>query len=201
MIRGVAVGYFSRARCRLQDDLDVGFSHGLADFVVDDEAAVAVEDGAEEVEGAGDVEVADVDVPVFVGLKRLDEAGALFGRFGGSTGQESGGLEDAVDAGRATGGDVGVEHHEGKAAVAVERVAAGEGVDAVLLIVGEPVVAGDEGVVLVGLAEPVFPVVELAGGDAEPGEEATSGEVRLVAPVADKVDELVAGVVGHPAGL
>ena len=34
---------------------------------------------AQEVEGAGDVEVADIDVPVFVGLQRLHEAGAFFG--------------------------------------------------------------------------------------------------------------------------
>ena len=52
----------------LDDGGHVGFLHFVADFVVDDVAAAAVEDGAKEVESAGDVEVADVDVPVFVGL-------------------------------------------------------------------------------------------------------------------------------------
>jgi hypothetical protein len=32
-------------------------------------------------------------------------------------------------------------------------------------------------------------------------EEAVGGDVRLAAPVADEIDDLVAGVVGHPAGL
>ena len=41
-------------------------------------------------------------------------------------------LEDAVDAGRAAGDDVGIEHHEGQPAIAFERVAAGEGADALL---------------------------------------------------------------------
>ena len=177
----------------------VDFLHFLADFPVDDVAAAAVEDGAEEVEGAGDVEVADIDVPVFVGHERLDEAGAFLGGRGRVPGQEPGGLEDAIDAGRAAGDDVGVEHHEGQPAIAFEGMAAGEGADALLLVVGEPVVARHPGVVLVDFAEAAFPVVELAGADADPGEEACHGDLRLVAPGADEIDDLVAGVVGNPA--
>ncbi len=112
-----------------------------------------------------------------------------------------GAFEDAVDAGRAAGDDVGIEHHEGQAAVAFERVLAGEGADALFLVVGEPVVARHPGVVLVDLAEALFPVVELAGADADPGQEATDGDLRLVAPVADEIDDVVAGVVGHPAAV
>ena len=68
-----------------------------------------------------------------------------------------------------------------------------------LLVVGEPVIAWHPGVVLVDLAEALHPVVELAGADADPGQEATDGDVGLVAPGADEIDELVAGVVGNPA--
>ncbi len=185
----------------LQDNFDVGFLHFFADVVADDEAAAAVEYRAEEVEGAGDVEVADVDVPVLVGLERLDEAGALLGRFGRRTGEKSGGFEDAVDGGGAAGGDIGVEHHEGESAIAFERVGAGKGVDAFLFVVAEPVVAGDEGVVLVDLAEAFLPVVEFAGGDAGPGKEATSGNVRLVAPVSGRSRRSGRGCRGVPSGL
>jgi hypothetical protein len=51
----------------------------------------------------------------------------------------------------------------------------------------------------VDFAEALLPVVEFARADADPGKEATDGNVRLVAPVADEVDELVAGVMGNPA--
>jgi len=61
------------------------------------------------------------------------------------------------------------------------------------------VVAGHQGVVFVDLAETPLPVVELAGADAEPGDEATSRQFGLVAPVADEIDERVADVVGDPA--
>ena len=110
-------------------------------------------------------------------------------------------FEDAIDAGGAAGDDIGVEHHEGEAAIALVGMGAGEGADVFLLVVGEPVIARDPGVVLVDFAEALFPVVELAGADADPGEEATSRDAGLVAPSADEIDEGVTGVVGYPAGL
>src|SRR5947209_5151821 len=45
--------------CPLDDRLDLGLLHRLADLPVDDEAARAVEDAAEEEEGPADVEVGD----------------------------------------------------------------------------------------------------------------------------------------------
>jgi hypothetical protein len=55
--------------------------------------------------------------------------------------------------------------------------------------------------VLVDFAEALFPVVEFAGADADPGQEATDGDVRLVAPTPNEIDELIAGVVGNPTAL
>ena len=98
----------------------VDFLHFFADFPVNDEAAVAIEDGAQEVKRAGDVEVADIHVPVLVGLQGLDKAGAFLGDVGRLPGQQSRLFEDAIDAGRAAGDDVGIEHHEGHAAIAFE---------------------------------------------------------------------------------
>src|SRR4051794_26552284 len=81
----------------LDDGLHVGFLHFLADFPVNDETAAPVKDGAEEVKGAGDVEVTHIDVPVLVGLQRLYEAGTFFGGRGRLPGQQPRGFEDAVD--------------------------------------------------------------------------------------------------------
>jgi len=67
----------------LQDGSHVGILHFFADFPMNDEAAEAVEDGAKEVEGAGDIEVADIDVPLVVRLKGLSEAGSFLGDGGG----------------------------------------------------------------------------------------------------------------------
>ena len=183
----------------LEDGLDVTFLHFFADFPVDDEATVAIEDGAEEVERAGDVEVTDIDVPVFVSLERLDEAGAFLRDIGRRAGQETSGLEDAIHTSRAAGDLIGIEHHEGQPAVAFERILASEDADLFFFVVGKPVVARHPGVVLVDLAEALLPVVELAGADADPGKEATDGDLRLVAPFADEIDDGVTGIVGNPA--
>jgi hypothetical protein len=53
----------------------------------------------------------------------------------------------------------------------------------------------------VDLAEAFFPVVELAGGQVDPDAEAASREAGLAAPVADEINDGVAGVVGNPTAL
>ena len=108
------------------------------------------------------------------------------------------GLEHAIDTGRATGDDVGVEHHESQSAIAFERIGSGEGADGLFFVVGEPVVATHKGVVFVDLAEALFPVVEFAGGDADPTLEAISRDVGLTAPETDEINGGVARVVRHP---
>src|SRR5215831_1950088 len=62
----------------LDDRLDLGLGHALLDLPVDDEPAVAIEEAAEREERAGNVDVGDIDVPVFVGPPGLLKALALF---------------------------------------------------------------------------------------------------------------------------
>jgi hypothetical protein len=69
-----------------------------------------------------------------------------------------------------------VEHQEGQPAVALQRKQLVEAEDGLLLGVLEPVVAGDPGVVLVGLAVAVLPGMPLGGGDADPQKEASDGD-------------------------
>ena len=64
--------------CSLEDGFNLALLHGFADFPVDDGPAIAVENAAQEVESAGNVEVADIDVPVLVRLEGLHEASAFF---------------------------------------------------------------------------------------------------------------------------
>ena len=155
---------------------------------------------AKEIKSAGDVEVADIDVPFLMRLQGLDEAGAFFGDVGRLPGQESRRFEDAVDAGRAASDDIGVEHHEGQAAIAFERMSAGRRrrCGAFSSSVSQWS-RGTQALCSLTLPKRCDPVVVLAGADADPGQEATDGDLGLVAPVADEIDELIAGVVGNPA--
>jgi hypothetical protein len=78
---------------------------------------------------------------------------------------------------------------------------AGEVANAFLLVRQEPVIARNPGVVLVDLAETLDPIVILAGADADPGQKVRRGDVALVGPGSDEIDDLVAGVMGDPAAL
>src|SRR5262249_30229467 len=53
----------------LHDLLHVGLGHRLAQFPMDDEAATAVEQAAQVVERAGDVDVRDINVPMLWGRR------------------------------------------------------------------------------------------------------------------------------------
>jgi hypothetical protein len=116
---------------------------------------------------------------VLVGLERLHEALALGRGLGGVAVQQAGGLEDAVDAGGATGHDIPVEHHEGQTAIALQGELLVEVEDGLLLLRLQPVVAWDPGVMLVGLAVAALPGVPLGRGDAQPQQEANDGNAGL----------------------
>jgi len=80
-------------------------------------------------------------------------------------------------------------------------MAAGEGADTLLFIVGKPVIARHPGIVFINFAEAADPVVVLTGTDADPVQETRDRDVGLVGPGADEIDKLVARVVGNPANL
>src|SRR5215813_12812848 len=94
MIRGVTPGNFSRARWMI---CSMSASVIVTHFPVDEEAATAIQEAAQVVERAGNVEVRDIDVPVFVRPQGLDEALALGGGLGRVAVEQAGLLEDAVD--------------------------------------------------------------------------------------------------------
>src|SRR6185437_117429 len=146
----------------------------------------------------GDVDVGDVDVPVLVGAQGLLEARPLLRGLVVARLDRAGLAQGAVDARGAGGDDVGIEHHEGEPPVALQGVGPVELEDGRLLPRFEPPVARDQGVVFVGRSVARPPVVELAGGDAEPADEASHGDLGAFGPVPDEVDDGVAGVVGNP---
>jgi hypothetical protein len=168
---------------------------------MNDETRAAIEEAAQVVEGTGNVEVRDIHMPVFVGAQRLNEALALGGRFGRMPIEQASLLEDTVNTGRTTGSDVLVEHHEGQSTVALQREEGMEVEDGLFFLVLQPVVAWNPGIVLVGLAITVLPGMPLGSSDAQPQKEASDGDAGFVGPTLDKIDDLVAGVMGNPESL
>jgi len=162
-------------------------------------AAAAIEDAAQKIKRASDVQMTDINMPVIMRLQGLHEAGAFLAGPGRLPGQESGLFQDAIDTGRTAGDLVGIEHHEGQAAIAFERIGPREGNDAMLFVIGEPMIARDPGIVLVDLAEAADPIVIFAGADADPGQKPRGRDVGFARPGADEIDDRVARVMGNPA--
>src|SRR5215467_538188 len=75
MIRGFASGYFSYSS--LQDHFDIGFSHRLTQIPIHEETTESIQNAAQVIEGAAQVDVGNVDMPVLMGLQRLLETGSL----------------------------------------------------------------------------------------------------------------------------
>ncbi len=64
-----------------KNDFHVSLGHLLPDLPVDDRAAAAIQQAAEVVERATDVEIGDVHMPVLMGQQRLNEPCPLERRF------------------------------------------------------------------------------------------------------------------------
>lgn len=64
----------------LQDDLDLGFGHLFPDFPMDAIATVAIQDQAQVVKDAAQVQVSNVNMPVLMGLRGLLKALPFAGR-------------------------------------------------------------------------------------------------------------------------
>src|SRR5262249_60173708 len=65
----------------------------------------------------------------------------------------------------------------------------------------QPVVTRHPGVVLVGLAVAVFPIVPLAPRQADPHQEGEDSDASRAGPTIHKVHDLVARIVAHPHAL
>ncbi len=52
----------------LQNDLDILFQHAVADFPMHDVAAVSIKNGAQVTESPGNIDIRNIDMPMFVRL-------------------------------------------------------------------------------------------------------------------------------------
>jgi len=183
----------------LQDQLDVGFGRGSPDVPGNDGAAVAIEHAREVIEGAAQIQVRNVDVPVFMKSPRRVEPTALLRRTCVPARETTDVMEHPPNASGADGDDVGVEHHKGQAAVALQGKLPLEVEDGLALHRLQPKVTGNPGVVLMDTSIALLPGVELAGSYLQPADEASGTDPGAFRPAPDEVNHLVPGVRGRPA--
>lgn len=74
-----------------------------------------------------------------------------------------------------------------------------EGNDRIAFPVFEPEVSRNLPVVLVGLAIPARPLIELGPSDSQPTGEGLGWDLRLLDPIVNEIDDLISNAMGNPA--
>jgi len=183
----------------LKDGFHVRFRHLLSNLPMDDIPAASVQEAAQVVEGAMDVDVGDVHMPVFMRHQRLDEPGSLERLLAIPLLEQFRLSKDAPSGGRADGDDVLVEHHEGQTAIPFEGILEVKPDDLLPLPIFQPKISRDGSIVLIGFSIPLDPSVKLALGNRYPGNEVMQSYFSFLRPLSGKINDGVASVMGNPA--
>lgn len=184
--------------CTLRNTLDVQFGHRFTYFPMHDGAAFAIEQRAQVIKRARDVEVRNIDVPMLMSPQGLRKPRALSRRAFLPPIESSSLRQDAIDGRGADGDDVLVEHHERQASISFEWILRVKLEDRIFFFLGEPEVARYIRVMLVCLAIPFLPIVKLTFGNPDPAHEFFAWKFGFLGPNADEIDNFITRIVRNP---
>jgi hypothetical protein len=165
---------------------------------VNDRTTAAIQDAAHEVKRPADIQITDIDVPVFMRLHRLMKTGSFLRGLAVESVHHAGLAKNAVNRRGADSHDASIQHHERQPPVAFQGMATVEVQDSFLLPIFEPEISRDRTVVLVDFAVAFFPVKELATADTQPSHDLLGGDLGPLSPVIDVIHDLVTRVMGNP---
>ena len=175
----------------LNNDFDIDLLHFFTNVPMDDTAAESIKDRGHEVECPGDVEVRDIDVPVFMSHERLLKSGTLF-RSLIVPFEQSGVTEDPIDGGCTAGDHIGINHHVRQASIACERMIEMELQDGLLFPLVKPMITRNPAVVLEGSTVVFRPAAIRRRPDSDPLLNLSDSDFRFLRPLADVIDHLIA---------
>lgn len=181
----------------LENDFDIDLLHFVTDVPVDDTAAESIQDRGHEVECPGDVEVRDIDVPVFVSDERLLKSGSLFRSLIVPL-EQPGVTENPIDRGGAAGDHIGINHHVCQPPITCEGMIEMELQDGLLFPLVKPVITRDPAVVFVDSTVVSRPAAIRGRPDSDPLLDLSARDFRFVRPFTDVIDNLVTYFMGHP---
>ncbi len=137
-------------------------------------------------------------MPMLMRPRRLFKAGPFLRGIPVPLPQQSRSTQHPPHAGRTHRHDVGVQHHERQPPIAFQRILQVERNDRLFLPILQPKVPGNPAVMLIDLAVPLAPAVELAGRDAEPPDEPPGADLGLFRPAPNEIHDLVPRIMRNP---
>ena len=194
---GLRISFFGP----LQDNLNIRFRHLFPDLPVNDETAAAIENAAQIIERAADIEIRHIDMPMFKGLQRLDETGTLETLFPVPFLQQTCLPKNAPGTAGADRNDISVQEHERQPTVALKRIAQGKFDDGLPFPRFKPEVTWDQSIMFIDFAVTQGPCIKLALRHGQPGYDAFQRHFRFLAPLLAEVNNGVADIMGNPTAI
>ena len=163
----------------------------LPDLPVQDGSAVAVKNGTKVVESTGNIEISDINVPVFMRGSGLNKARSLLGGLSVPGVKAPSGFENSIGGRRTHTGDISINHHEGKAAIAVERVFGVKIQDGLALCRVKPMGSWDIAIVFIGGAITLLPFIKFTPRHTNPFDKKLGRNVSFLRPMSDKINHFI----------
>ena len=185
----------------LDNDLHILLRHLLPDLPMNDETAAAVEQAAQIIKGAADIEMRHIDMPMFMRTKRLHEAISLGAVFSVPLLEQTGLGQYPPGAARTDGNNIPVKHHERQPTIPFQGMIERKPDDSLPLPGLQPKVTRDQTIMFVCLAVAGCPRVELAPCHSQPGNHPVQRNFRSGGPLAAEVNHRIAGIMGNPTAV
>ena len=152
----------------LKDDLHIHFRHLFPDLPMNDEATASIENTAQIIECATDVDIRNIHMPMVMGPEWLHKAGSLEAFLPVPLLQQPCLAKNSPGAAGADGNDVLIEHHERQPPIPLKGIVHRKIDDGFPLPRFKPEIAGNQPIMFVGFAIPLDPCIKLASGNGQP---------------------------------
>ena len=129
---------------------------------MDDETSASIENAAQIIERAANVDIGNIHMPMVMGLERLHKAGTLEAFFSVPLLQQPRLAKNSPSTAGADGNDVLIEHHERQPPIPLKGIVHRKIDDGFPLPRFKPEIAGNQPIMFVGFAIPLDPCIKLA---------------------------------------
>ncbi len=166
---------------------------------MDDETTAPIENAAQIIERAADVDIRNIHMPMVMRPERLHKAGALVAFLSVPFLQQPCLAKNSPGAAGTDGNDVLIQQHERQSPIPFKWIVDSKIDDRFSFPRFKPEITGDEPIMFVGFAVPLDPCIKLTPGNGQPGDDLLQGHFCFLAPILAEIDNGIACIMRNPA--
>jgi len=147
----------------LNNNFNIRLFHRFPQFPMNDETACSIQDGAKIIKCSADIEIGDINMPVLMSSQRLDKTFSLARMFfSPSTSKKTFSLKDPIDTRWTGANDVPIQKHKTQTPISFQGMLMEKPDDRLFFPDFQPVIPGNQSVVLVEFSITLTPMMVLA---------------------------------------